>query len=96
LAKITQFHEGAHQSRSGTGRPKSQPISRIRRRPMRCAKSPATKLAIALVSPKAIRKESAAVAEATPNSSSARIESTDRSTPTMVPTKALTNTSREN
>ncbi len=51
LAATTQLHEGAHHSRSGTGRPKSHPTRRILRRPTRWARSPAARLAAAFVSP---------------------------------------------
>src|SRR5436190_18067073 len=96
LAATTQPHDGASITRKGTGRPSSQPATRMRLRPTRSLNCPAARLASALTTPKLAMKERMAVRETSPNSRSARSGRTARSSPTIPPTKALTRTSRAN
>ena len=96
LASTIQSQLGASMMMNGTGRPNSQPATRICLRPMRSEKRPAKRLASALTTPKETMKESAIVREARPNSCSASSGTTVRSSPTMPPTKALIRTRRLN
>src|SRR5829696_1618712 len=92
LARTIQSQVGASMMITGTGRPKSQPATRICLRPMRSEKRPANRLASALTTPKETMKESAIVREARPNSCSASSGTIVRSNPTIPPTKALIRT----
>ena len=96
LASTIQFQVGAQITMKGTGRPASQPTTRIFFRPSRSDKRPANRLLRALTIPKVAMNERIAVFEARPKSSSAMSGRTVRSSPTVAPTKALTNTSSEN
>ena len=57
LATTIQSQLGATMMRIGTGRPKSQPATRIRLRPKRSESRPAKRLASALTTPKETMKE---------------------------------------
>ena len=96
LATTTQPQSGAAMSMNGTGSPMTQPATRTGFRPKRSASAPATRLVTALVSPKATRKASAAVAVDSPKISVARSGTIARSWPTMPPTSALMPTSSAN
>src|SRR5947208_816545 len=82
--------------RKGTGSANSHPTTRMGLRPMRSDARAATRLMIALVTPKLTMKDVMAVFELRPNSCSPRSGSTVRSRPTMAPTKELRTTSSAN
>src|SRR3990172_8987763 len=96
FAPITQPQVGANMRTSGTGAPSSQPAIRTRRRPSRSDSRPANRLASAFARPNVATNDTAAVADRTPISSRASSGTTERSRPTMPPTKALTATSSAN
>ena len=96
LAASIQPQEGAHMIMKGTGRPSSQPATRIGFRPTRSDRRAATRFSSALVTPKLTMNETIAVFDARPNSRSPMSGTTVRSRPTMAPTKALISTRSEN
>src|SRR6266545_1155315 len=96
LASTIQPQLGAKMSRKGTGRPNSQPATRICFRPIRSESRPANRLASALTIPKLTINERASDFEVSPKSASAMRGTTVRSKPTIAPTKALTMTSNVN
>src|SRR6266540_769424 len=96
LAATTHSQAGASMRMNGTGRPMSQPATRICLRPMRSLIHPANRFASALTIPKLIMNDRIAVREVMKDSCSARSGSTARSSPTMPPTKALITTSSVN
>ena len=96
LAPTIHHQLGANRMSTGTGRPMSHPRSRTGRRARRSVSQPAARLANALVSPKVAMKDNAEVVDAMENSRVAISGTTDRSSPTIAPTNALTTTSNVN
>src|SRR6266849_1460780 len=96
LAATTQFQEGAHVKRKGTGSAAIHPATSSGFRPTVSDQRPAARLATAFTTPKLTMKERMAAFDARPNSRSASNGSTARSSPTIPPTNALTTTSSEN
>ena len=96
LAATTHAQLGAVAINSGTGSAIAQPAISNRRRPARCARAPAPRFVNAFAKPKATMNDSTAALDARWKSSRPTSGSVERSSPTMAPTNALTNTSSEN
>jgi hypothetical protein len=96
LAATIQFQVGAQMIMKGTGSPMTQPKTNTCLRPRLSASCPDTRLVNAFVTPKLMINEATTVVDVILNSSDPISGTTVRSSPTMPPTKALTNTSSEN
>src|SRR5262249_2023872 len=91
-----QYQCFAKMMMKGTGRPMIQPATSTSFRPIRSEARAAKRLQIALVTPKLTMNEMIAAFETRPNSRSPISGTTVRSSPTIMPTKTLISTSREN
>src|SRR4030095_8330769 len=96
FATSNQNHRFAKMMRIGTGSPISQPRTSTFLRPTPSEIRAANRLQMALVTPKLTMKETIAVFEVKPNSFSPMRGTTVRSSPTIIPTKTLMTTRREN
>src|SRR6266540_1986708 len=96
FAATIQPQLGAQIIMNGTGRPSSQPSTRMRLRPYRSASTPDTRFKHALTTPKLMMKLTTVVFSRRPNSRVPIKGTTVRSSPTMPPTQALISIKRAN
>lgn len=96
LAMSNQNQWSAKMMMKGTGSPITHPSTSIFLRPTVSETRAANRLQMAFVTPKLTMKETMAVLETSPNSFSPISGTTVLSNPTIIPTKTLMRTSREN